>query len=244
MLFGRPSSLVDGRNHSIEGVPCAPVSFETSHTEVEARLLQRALPPSASVLDAGCGRTTRLADYRSSISRLVGVDLDAAAGSENTSLDEFVTADCARLPVDDGTFDLVYSNFVIEHLASPQAAFDEWRRVLRPGGSLIFLTSNSASPYLALARLLPQRARVAAKRLGPGAADQDVFPAVYRANKPARLSALLEAAGFVPVEMEYVATLHRYAGERQLPARFLRALERVLPRKRRSTIVAWYRATS
>lgn len=218
------------------------MSFETSHTDVEARLLERALQPRASVLDAGCGRTTRLVASRDSIARLVGVDLDTAAGAENTGLDEFVVADCADLPFEDATFDLVYSNFVIEHLESPEAAFQEWRRVLRADGSLVFLTSNRANPYLALARMLPQRTRVAAKRLGPGAAEQDVFPAVYRANTPARLSSLLEAAGLAPVEVHYVATLHRYAGERQLPARLLRMLERVLPPKRRSTIVAWYRA--
>jgi ubiquinone/menaquinone biosynthesis C-methylase UbiE len=217
------------------------VSFETSHTEVEARLLQQALRPSASVLDAGCGRTTRLAAYRSSISRLVGVDLDAPAGSENAALDEFVVADCADLPFENATFDLVYANFVIEHLESPESAFREWRRVLQPGGSLVFLTSNSANPYLAVARMLPQRARVAAKRLGPRAAAHDVFPAVYRANTPRRLSRVLEGAGFVPVEVHHVATLHRYAGERQLLARLLTTLERMLPPKRRSTLVAWYR---
>jgi ubiquinone/menaquinone biosynthesis C-methylase UbiE len=219
------------------------VSYETSHTEVEARLLQRALAPGgASVLDAGCGRTTRLAGYRSSISRLVGVDLDDAAGAENEALDEFVVADCARLPFDDGTFDLVYSNFVVEHLQSPHAAFHEWRRVLRPDGSLVFLTSNSANPYLAVARMLPQRVRIAAKRLGPGAAERDVFPAVYRANTPARLAMLLAAAGFSPVDVHYVATLHRYAGARRVLARFFEALERALPATRRSTIVGWYRA--
>jgi ubiquinone/menaquinone biosynthesis C-methylase UbiE len=217
------------------------VSYETSHTEVEASLLRRALTSGASVLDAGCGRTTRLGAYRASISRLIGVDLDAAAGAENEALDDFVVADCARLPFEDGAFDLVYSNFVIEHLESPQAAFQEWRRVLRPEGSLVCLTSNRANPYLAVARMFPQRVRIAAKRLGPGAAERDVFPAVYRANTPARLATLLHAAGFAPVEVHYVATLHRYAGARRILAGALKALERALPEKRRSTIVAWYR---
>jgi SAM-dependent methyltransferase len=217
--------------------------FQTSHTEVEGRLLAQALGPGAAVLDAGCGRRTRLSAYRPSIAHLAGVDLDEAAGAQNEALDRFVVADlCARLPFDDEAFDLVYANFVIEHLETPASALREWRRVLRPGGSLVFLTSNRASPYLAAARLLPNRARVAVKRIGPGAAERDVFPAAYRANTPARLSAVLGATGFVPVEVHYVATLHRYAGTRPRLARLLRALERPLPPTRLSTIVAWYRA--
>jgi hypothetical protein len=38
-----------------------------------------------------------------------------------------------------------------------------------------------------------------------------------------------------------VATLHRYAGDRRASAAILRGLERGLPPRLRSTIVAWYR---
>jgi SAM-dependent methyltransferase len=118
-----------------------------SHTEVEACFLARALRPEARVLDAGCGRKTRLAGYRDRIAELVGVDLDAEAGTENLALDRFVVADlCSRLPFEDAYFDLVYANFVVEHLDAPEAAFHEWRRVLRPDGALVLLTSNRASP--------------------------------------------------------------------------------------------------
>jgi hypothetical protein len=83
---------------------------------------------------------------------------------------------------------------------------------------------------------------VTLKRAGPGAAGRDVHPAVYRANTPRRLDALLVAAGFVPDSATCVATLHRYAGERRLAARLLVGAERLLPEARRSTIVARYRA--
>jgi SAM-dependent methyltransferase len=218
------------------------VAFETSHTDVEARFLDRVLRPGARVLDAGCGRTTRLAAYRDRIAKLVGVDLDAAAGAANTAVDRFVIADlCSRLPFEDASFDLVYTNFVVEHLREPEPAFREWRRVLHPDGALILLTSNRANPLVAAASLVPRRARVAFKRAGAGVAESDVIPTRYRANTPRRLAALLDRAGFAPVEVAYVATIHRYAERIPALARVLRAVERLFPRSLRSTIVGWYR---
>jgi ubiquinone/menaquinone biosynthesis C-methylase UbiE len=216
--------------------------FEASHIEVESRFLGRALPAGARVLDAGCGRKTRLERHRERIAELVGVDLDPHAGAENTALDQFLVADLnAPLLFEDDSFDLVYANFVIEHLTSPATALTEWRRVLRPEGSLVLLTTNSANPAMAVARLLPHRARVAVKGTGAGEAQRDVIPAVYRANAPGRLAAVIEQAGLVPVEVAYVANLHGYARRMPALAKVLLGFERVLPEKLRSTIVGWYR---
>jgi ubiquinone/menaquinone biosynthesis C-methylase UbiE len=172
----------------------------------------------------------------------VGVDLDADAGAENAALDRFVVGDlCARLPFGDASFDLVYANFVVEHLSAPESAFSEWRRLLRPDGALLLLTSNRANPVLAVASLLPRRLRVVLKRAGAGVVERDVISTHYRANTPGRLSALLTQAGFAPVEVSYVATLHRYAERTPILGRVARVFERPLPPSLRSTIVAWYR---
>jgi ubiquinone/menaquinone biosynthesis C-methylase UbiE len=146
------------------------MTYETSHTDVEARLLDDALHPGARVLEIGCGRTTRLEQRRAGIAELVGVDVDVQAGSENPVLDRFVAADCcAELPFDDRRFDLVYANFVVEHLEQPRAAFTEWQRLLRRGGGLILITTNIANPVMRAAHVLPQQTRVAVKRRGAGA---------------------------------------------------------------------------
>jgi SAM-dependent methyltransferase len=216
--------------------------METHHTLVERRLLDEALAPGTVALDAGCGRTTRLRDYRDRIVRLVGVDADEEAGRANPYLDEFVPADLDdSLPFADGSFDLVYANFVVEHLARPERAFSEWRRLLRPGGTLVLLTSNRASPLMAAADRLPQRMRLAIKRRGAGAVERDVYPTRYLANTPRRLSGVATGAGFEPVAVEFVGTLHRYGARVPGAAPVLTALERLLPAERRSTIVATYR---
>ena len=151
--------------------------METDHVAVERRLLDDALRPGAVALDAGCGRTTRLRFFRDRIVRLVGVDADDAAASENPSVDEYIHADLdVGLPFEDGTFDLVYANFVVEHLSRPEHAIAEWRRVLRPGGRVVLLTSNRANPAMAVGGRIPSRARLVIKRRGAGAADRDVVP--------------------------------------------------------------------
>ena len=216
--------------------------YETSHTEVEHELLERVLPDNARVLDAGCGRTTRLWEYHSRIDELVGVDVDVPAGRENRALDRFEACDlCAPLPFPDASFDLVYANFVVEHLSEPQRAFAEWHRVLAPEGSLVLLTSNRANPGIRLAQAAPQRLRVAVKHGLAGVEERDVYPAVYRANTVRRLDRMLGRAGFTPIDVHGVATLHRYAGAHETLATLLRAGERMLPAGRRSTIVAAYR---
>lgn len=215
--------------------------METDHTRVERRLLDDALRPAAVALDAGCGRTTRLRDYRDRIDRLIGVDADEAAGRSNPFLDEFVHADLdERLPFADASFDLVYANFVVEHLERPERTFAEWRRVLRSEGRLVVLTTNRASPLVAVADRLPQRVRLAIKRRGAGAVARDVYPTLYRANTPAQLATIAARAGFRPVAVEYVGTLHRYGARIGGVAPLLRAGERLLPSERRSTIVASY----
>src|SRR3954454_23953797 len=51
---------------------------------------------------------------------------------------ETATGGGAGLPFDDGSFDLVLGHAVLHHLPELDAAFAEFRRVLRPGGVLLF----------------------------------------------------------------------------------------------------------
>ncbi len=49
-----------------------------------------------------------------------------------------ITTDAEQLPFADDAFDLVFGHAVLHHLPDLERAFDEFRRVLRPGGMLFF----------------------------------------------------------------------------------------------------------
>jgi hypothetical protein len=66
--------------------------------------------------------------------------------------------------------------------------------VLRPGGCAVFLTPNATSLVARLNRVLRPFQRLLVKRLY-GREEADTFPIAYRANTPARISALARDNG-------------------------------------------------
>lgn len=103
--------------------------------------------PGLSVLDVGCGTgdSLRLLAGRAQPGgRVVGVDTSAAllgvgrsrADSEGWSA-EWVHADAASLPFDDGEFDSSLAERVLQHVEDPAAVVREMRRVTRPGGTVL-----------------------------------------------------------------------------------------------------------
>jgi len=99
------------------------------------------------VLDAGCGAGYGTAALAAKASSVVGVDVaeDAIAFARaNYALPNllFAQASCDALPYPDGSFDLVVSFEVIEHLKDYRGFLREARRVLAPGGQFIVSTPN------------------------------------------------------------------------------------------------------
>jgi SAM-dependent methyltransferase len=109
-----------------------------------AAYLLVSLPPSARVLDVGCGPgtiTVGLAEHVPD-GEVVGIDAapDVLAearleahrrGQANVS---FEVGDVYSLEFGDGTFDVVHAHQVLQHLTDPVAGLRQMRRVCRPGG--------------------------------------------------------------------------------------------------------------
>lgn len=107
------------------------------------RLLDRCLsfPPSSDglrILDVGCGTGTMLHHLeRYGSVQGVDADLNAVRFCHERGVEKVKHAPGEDLPLDEETFDVVTALDVLEHMKDDVAALSEFRRVLRPGGTLV-----------------------------------------------------------------------------------------------------------
>lgn len=172
--------------------------------------------PPHVVLDFGCGRGSgkedsvsfrrNLRSVRGRVSKVIGLDVDLA-GRENEFVDEFrLLTDDAAWPVEDESVDLLYSDFVMEHLTDPGLFFREAHRVLRAGGFLCIRTPNVLGYVGILSSLLPRTLhKRILKTAQPSRRGEDIFPAVYRCNTLWSVRRQLRANRFEGVVYGYEA---------------------------------------
>lgn len=99
-------------------------------------------PPEILEVGSGTGYFTRRVADALPGSRVTGLDLDpgrlALAATCNPAPNlRYLPGDLAELPFADGTFDLVFTRFVLVHLTDPTGAICELTRVVRPGGRVV-----------------------------------------------------------------------------------------------------------
>jgi ubiquinone/menaquinone biosynthesis C-methylase UbiE len=103
----------------------------------------------------------------------------------------FQEGDAEQLPFPDGTFDAVTMNFGMLHLANPEAAAGEARRVLREGGRFAFTVWAKPEQARGLGVVLQ-----AIQRHGNPNVSLPSGPPFFRFSEPAESLRMLEAAGF------------------------------------------------
>ena len=76
------------------------------------------------------------------VRRTLPEGINYVTGGLEPKLSDF-RVDITGMPFEDGTFDALICNHVMEHVPDDRAAFREFRRVLRPGGWGIVMTPIS-----------------------------------------------------------------------------------------------------
>jgi ubiquinone/menaquinone biosynthesis C-methylase UbiE len=106
---------------------------------------------TGDVLELGSGTGVNLAHFGTGVTRLVLTEpdphmrrlLERRAASSDLPV-EVVDAGAGRLPFPDASFDAVVATLVLCTVPDPAGALREARRVLKPGGQLVFLEHVAA----------------------------------------------------------------------------------------------------
>jgi 2-polyprenyl-3-methyl-5-hydroxy-6-metoxy-1,4-benzoquinol methylase len=167
--------------------------------------------PSAAWLDAGAGRglfpdwlRREEAEVLAQARPMIGVDPDLASLRDNSSVSHRVVGMLECAPLRSESFDLITSNQVVEHVADPQGALSEIRRLLKPGGVFIFHTPNFLNYQTFIASLLPQGLKFWLASFLEGRHEKDVFPTHYRMNTPGTIQGLAQRTGFTIREIKVI----------------------------------------
>jgi SAM-dependent methyltransferase len=174
------------------------------HDELYRDVIRRYLRPGARLLDAGCGRYLRFCRQFTSIADVVGVDLETTFETDNRRRPFAVRGDIGALPFAPAHFDMVISRSVVEHLEHPARVFQEFFRVLRPGGTIVLITPNKYDYVSLIAAVTPYWLhRSLVSRIFRIPAD-DVFPTLYRANTLRAMRRAMTSAGLVERELDTI----------------------------------------
>lgn len=175
--------------------------------ELFEELVKTRLASRSRVLDLGCGRGGVLELFWRDVRLAAGLDPDPPSLNEHRAHGMPVVRGLGEaLPFADGSFDLIVSIWVLEHLSDPEMVFGEVRRTLSPGGHFLFLTPNLRHPLVVanrLGRAAPQLQRRLVPRLY-GRVEADTFRVHYRANSIGTIRALAARAGLAVASLTAV----------------------------------------
>ena len=129
------------------------------------------MTPDSRTLDVGCGTgrfAVRVSQHLKRPSYGVDSSVDmlkkAAARAANVT---WVAGDAHSLPFESGSFDCAYMTMVIHHIEKRGTALREIRRVLRPGGKLLIMTSSHSAIRVHVLRHFPGVVATDLKRFPP-----------------------------------------------------------------------------
>ncbi len=166
-----------------------------------------ALPPSSTVLDVACGTGDLCCELRARQLLPVGLDMSWGMLSAGHNCAPLVQGDALVMPFPDGAFDGAVCGFALRNVVDLSKLFEEFNRVIRPGGRLSLL--EVAEPEHAVRRAIHAvYFRRAVPLIGRILSDKDAYEYLPRSTSylppPTKLLALLTTSGFRNVRIRLV----------------------------------------
>ncbi len=172
------------------------------HRMLRLAMRERGLA-SGTIVDVGCGNGTFFAELEGGPWRAIGVDVVRHPGYPSDGELVLVDLDTGKIPLPDGSADVVVSVETIEHVENPRALVREAVRLLKPGGWLFVTTPNQLS-VASLACLLA-RGQFQYFQKAPG-----LYPAHITALLEIDLRRIAEECGLTDIDVAY-------SGEGRMP---------------------------
>jgi SAM-dependent methyltransferase len=173
-----------------------PDELEPPDFELRRAFMLSAVRPGARVLDLGSGAGQFTAELVRAGADVVGVEIAEAAVARGRAghpgLDFRLAPIEGPLPLEDGSFEVVWASEVIEHVADTASWLSDVRRVLVPGGKLLLTTPSHG------------RLRLAVRGIEPFSEPLGDHLHLYTRRS---LRALLEEFGFGEIEVRTAAGL-------------------------------------
>lgn len=175
--------------------------------------IRESVTPASRVLNMGAGPPTEnpIRIFKGEAAEIVGADVHPVI-FKNNELDRAVLIENGVVPLESEIFDIVYSDYVLEHVEHPEQFLREVARVLKPGGSFLFRTPNVYHYTAIVAGLTPhwfhQAVSKKARALDEDA--QEPWPTFYRMNRVGKLKRLAPPCGFQKLEFRMVEAQPSY----------------------------------
>jgi ubiquinone/menaquinone biosynthesis C-methylase UbiE len=160
--------------------------------------------PESTLVDVGCGRKAKfLRSLSSHVKKAYGIDLEISETVVEGKV-QIMYGDAEALPLPNRSTDLITMYDVVEHFRDPKRVFLECKRILKPGGALVLVTTCKFYPPILLGRALPHCIRRWANPIISGTKKEDTFPAYYKANSARALRRLSTSVGLNVVSIKHL----------------------------------------
>ncbi len=187
------------------------MSFGSGHWYRKQALLRAGLAPGMRLLDVACG-TGVIAHHAQDVvgEQGLAVGLDPSIGmlheSRARGVRGLVQALAEALPFRTAQFDVLSMGYALRHVVDLHRTFDEYRRVLKPGGKLLILEITPPRSRLSfhllkfyLRGVVPMVARIGGGGSGSQTLMQYYWDTIEHCVAPPVIMKALEEAGFLQV---------------------------------------------